>query len=1046
MQRIQRLIRILRTHQYKGVLEIQGWKAKKAKYVNPGEYDYDKENNADSTINIGDFVADSGTTVFLEKEVEIPLSWRNEKVGILFKVNGNGKQSYCESLISIQGTPVQGMDRNRDLVMITPEQLTTNKVLHVHVELFNPAGIPADHLRGFNQVAAPETDPPAGYLEQSSLVLINKEIQSLLYTLEVIYKTAALLGKNDARYHILLKTMNEVVDQLGILSKETLLDKNLLRKIEEDLSRIVNELSGYREGAIRAIGQSHIDIAWLWPLKETIRKGSRTLSSVCTLLEEYSEFEFAQSQPQLFSFLKEYQPKVYERVKQKVAEGRFEIIGGMWVEPDLNIPSGESLVRQLLYGKKFFKDEFGVEPRVEWLPDTFGYCASLPQILKKAGTDYFMTTKLNWNDTNRFPNDLFYWEGIDGTRILSYLHTVLGQNTEPKDIKSTWENYNQKNEYPERMLVYGYGDGGGGVTREMIEYVERSGNLPGLPDVKFDKVHDFFDRIKSKNPNLPTWYGDLYLELHRGTYTTHAKTKKNNRKAESLYRELEIWNSFAHMALDKAYPMEEINKGWKLIMLNQFHDIVPGTSISPVYDLSEKQYQEIHESGTKLREKAIQSIIESIHTEGPGEPIIVLNSLSWARNEMITITGGKELLTKKVIDETGHSYKTDTIVNDDESVTLNAYIASIPEMGYKTVWLEDADQQEIAFSKEFDHYWETPVYKIEFNEKGWISRLYDKEAGKEIIKAGEYGNELQLFDDLPTDWDAWDIDPHFEKQRTFSPELMIAKVIYKGNVSDKLKFMWQVNESLVTQEITFYHFSKKIDFNTTVDWKEDHKLLKVAFPVNIYSSKATYEIPFGSIERATHNNTSWEQAQYEVCGQRWADLSEGNYGVSLLNDCKYGYDIKGNKIRLSLLRAPKWPDPQADRMKHEFSYSLFPHTGDWRSGDTVKKGQELNSPIIAVETSAHSGDLPDSMSFIKTTSESVIVDSIKLAENKDGIVLRMYESKGSETSASFNFGQKIKAVNETNLLEQPIHNLSMENGKLCLKFHPYEINTIHLTK
>ncbi|MCF6409489.1 alpha-mannosidase [Pseudalkalibacillus salsuginis] len=1045
MLRIQRLIRILQAHQYKDLLEIQGWTSKKAQYVNPGEYSYHNENLEGLLINIGDLVADSGTTAFLDKEVEIPRNWQNDTIGILFKVNGNGMQSYCESLISIQGIPTQGLDRNRDLVIIPPEK-TGNKVLHIQVEVFNPVGIPKDHLRGFNLVACPETDPPPGYLEQSSLVLINKEVQSLLYTLEVCYKTATLLDRSDTRYHLLHKAMGQVVDQLGMPSKETLLDQSLLRKMEAGLSQTVNDLSGFREGTIRAIGQSHIDIAWLWPIKETIRKGSRTFSSVCTLLEEYNDFEFAQSQPQLFSFLKEYQPKVYERVKQKVADGRFEIIGGMWVEPDLNIPSGESLVRQLLYGKKFFKDEFGVEPRVEWLPDTFGYCASLPQILKKAGTDYFMTTKLNWNDTNRFPYDLFNWEGIDGTKILSYLHNILGQQTDPADIHRTWEDYNQKNEFPERMLVYGYGDGGGGVTREMIEYLERSSNLPGLPDVKFDKVHDFFDRIDSKKPQLPNWYGDLYLELHRGTYTTHAKTKKNNRKAESLYRELEIWNSLAHITLGTAYPMEEINKGWQLIMLNQFHDIVPGTSISPVYDLSEKQYNELFEIGTRLKEEAIKYITQSINTEGPGQPIILLNSLSWTRDEMITITGGKELLTKKIIDKQGNSYKTDFIVSDDESVTLNTYIDRIPEMGYKTVWLEDADQQEVALSKEFSSHWETLVYKVEFTDNGWISRLYDKEADKEIIKDGEYANELQIFDDLPTDWDAWDIDPNFEKQREINPHLMDSKVIYKGSVSDKLEFIWKVNHSLVTQEITFYHDSKKIDFKTTVDWLEKHKLLKVAFPVNIYSSKATYEIPFGSIERATHNNTSWEQAQYEVCGQRWADLSEGNYGVSLLNDCKYGYDIKGNKIRLSLLRAPKWPDTQADLMKHEFTYSLFPHEGDWRNGDTVKKGQELNSPITVAMTSAHSGELPDLMAFINTKSESVIVDSIKQAENKDGIILRMYESKGSETSAILQFGQTINAINETNLLEQPVTKLSMKDGQISRKFHPYEISTYHVMK
>ncbi|PAV31192.1 hypothetical protein CIL05_00590 [Virgibacillus profundi] len=1044
MQRIERLIRHLKENQFKDIQEIQGWQASRAQYKDPGEYQY-KQNDSPLTIRKGDWLANSGTTIFLEKEVDLPEEWIKDNIGIVFKASGKGEQSYCEALVSIQGFPIQGLDRNRDIVVLPPAHLQGEKII-VQVELFNPVGIPQDNLRGFNQVAPPETDPPPIYLEQSNLVHINREVQNLLYTLELYREVALLLDKNDTRRNLLIKAMNQVVDKLGIPSRESLMDASLLKELEEEVRKDTECLAGFKEGTIRAIGQSHIDTAWLWPIKETVRKASRTFSSVCTLLDEYKDFKYAQSQPQLFAYIKEYHPKIYARIKEKIAEGRFEIIGGMWVEPDLNIPSGESLVRQLLYGKLFYKEEFGVESSVEWLPDTFGYCASLPQILKKADTDYFMTTKLNWNDTNRFPYDLFYWEGIDGTKVLSYLHTILGQETHVTDIKNTWADFKQKNDYPERMLVYGYGDGGGGVTREMIERLDRSASLPGLPNVQFDTVHGFFERTKKANPNLPTWFGDLYLELHRGTYTSQAETKKNNRKAESLYRDLEIWNSFAYMALGKTYPSKKIKEGWKLLLLNQFHDIVPGTSISEVYELSKKQYQEVFEIGNKVKKEAINYIAKNINTKGLGKPIILFNNLNWKRNEVIRLVGGNELLEKQITDRSGNIYKTEHMMTNSGEVVLSAYIEDIPEMGYKTVWLEDgtSNMPESSKENEFNGWWETPFYQVEFNTEGWISRLYDKLEDKEIIKEGEVANKLQLFNDLPTDWDAWDIDPNFENQPAENSKLISKKITHKGSLSSTLKFIWEINQSVVSQEIVFYQHSRRIDFNTKVDWQEEHKLLKVAFPVNVHASKATYEIPFGSVERSSHNNTSWEQAQYEVCGQRWVDVSEGNYGVSLLNDSKYGFDIKGNKIRLSLLRAPKWPDENADIMIHEFTYSLFPHEGDWRKGKTVKQGHELNSPITVHKTSSHSGSLPNSMSFIETESNSTIIDSVKLSENGDGLILRLYESEGSEAPILLRFNFDVGFGEETNLLERPIEQIPIKEGIINRKVKPYEICTVHV--
>ncbi|MGN8646031.1 alpha-mannosidase [Gracilibacillus sp. HCP3S3_G5_1] len=1045
MQRIHRLIRLLRNNQYLATKDINNWEMNSFKYEGPKNYQSLERKNSSKTVNIGELLIESGVTVFLKNSIEIPNEWPSSDVGILFKAGGpGGIPSHYEALMHINGEPVQGFDRNRSFCFVA-NHAQDSHVLKIELELFNPVGIPEDSLRGFNQVASAETAPPPILLENSALVFVNRAVQSFVFTLETACDTLALLDDADARKSVLFKALEDVANEWKIPNQKDLADQKKLYEQEQSIQSLLKGMAGYREGTIWAIGQSHIDVAWLWPIKETVRKVSRTLSTACTLLDEYEEFQYAQSQPQLFEYLKHYYPQIFDRVKQKIKAGRLEIIGGMWVEPDLNIPSGESLVRQLLYGKQYFKEEFGVEPKVEWLPDTFGYCASLPQILKKADTEYFMTTKLNWNDTNRFPYDLFHWEGIDGTTILSYLHTVLGQQTKPKDIKETWDDFNQKSAHNERMLVYGFGDGGGGVTREMIETVKRSESLPGLPDVKFSKVHDFFERISQQGPVLPKWYGDLYLELHRGTYTTHAKTKKYNRQVESLFRSLEIWHSFAYLLTEKNYPAKRIKELWKLILLNQFHDIVPGTSIEPVYELSDQQYKEVLTEGQFLQMEAMKQIASKVNTQGPGEPVIVFNSLGWDRDRLIQINGGLELLSKIIVDEEGNPYPMEHVKVDDATLVLQAFIPNVPQFGFTTVWLQEAEGKCLAPSKPFNGKWETVNYRLEFNEQGFITRLYDKQSDREVIQEGAVANELQLFDDLPTDWDAWDIDPNFASQKVENVNLIEATIHHTGKLTDELHFKWKLNESTITQKIIFHHYSKLIDFDTEVDWNETNKLLKVAFPVNVYSSHATYEIPFGTINRPTHNNTTWEQAQFEVCGQRWADVSEGNFGVSLLNDSKYGYDIKGQNIRLSLLRSPKWPDQSADIHRHQFVYSLYPHQGDWRAAETVKKGHELNTRDTIMQTTISSGELRNSLSFIKIDSESAILDTVKLAENEEGIVIRLYESEGSEVSASLSLPEKA-VIQETNLLEKPINHSIVRTDYYKTKLKPYEISTYQISK
>nr|WP_313771742.1 alpha-mannosidase [Neobacillus niacini] len=1038
LERIQRFIQQLSNYQIVETIQIKDWRAQPGFYREPGKYEFDSEETF--LINEGDWLIDLGTTMFLEKDVSIPLQWRNRPFGLTFLPGLKGGRTLHEALVSINGMPYHGIDRNRSYVPF-PEYVRGKETINIKIELFNYAGQSLDELNYQNEPA--EYDPPPLTLLKGSLELPNTAVQSLLATVKAYFESAKLLPEGDMGRYKIIEALTEVEHKILFKKFEALSKESWVTEVEEDLKKTLSTLASH-QGQILMVGQSHIDLAWLWPVKEAVRKCSRTFSTMSTLLEENPNFTYAQSQPQAYEFVKKHYPDIYRRVKKHIAEGRWEVVGGMWVEPDLNMPSGESLVRQLLYGMKFYKEEFGVQPRIEWLPDTFGYCASLPQLLKGAGIDYFMTTKMNWNDTNPFPYDLFYWEGIDGTRILSYLNHGVNEYTHPKEVKDHWESFKQKNVFPKQMLLYGHGDGGGGVTQEMIDYIDRSSSLPGLPAVVNSTAHEFFDDIKEANPRLPSWVGDMYLELHRGTYTTHARNKKWNRQAEVLYRDAEIWGSFAsNFAKATGHP-SSLEEGWKLLLLNQFHDIIPGSSVPEVYVDSESDYKEIFEYGEKVRQDALHALEAEINTEGNGVPIILFNSLSWMRSESVKIVGGSELTGKCAVNKDGVELPTDLILREDGQIELSVHVPDIPEMGYKTIWLKDSGKQVVHTQQDMPHEWDTEHYVVEWNEKGEISRLYDKGAKREVLQEGAAANQFQLFHDRPLLWDAWDIDPEFENQPAESV-VLVEQGIQRGTTKDVIRFKWQLSQSTIEQDMILYHHSKRIDFQTKVDWQEQHKLLKVAFPVDVVSSKATFEIPFGSVERATHANTSWERAQFEVCGHRFADLSEANYGVSLLNDCKYGYDVKQNVMRLSLLRAPKWPDKSADIGIQEFTYSLFPHEGDWRKAEVVNQGYELNHPVNVFVASAHQGRLPNSHSFIETESKQVILDTVKQSEDGTGLVLRMYESNGGRESVHLSLTRPVTSAHEANLLEEKQACISIKGNNLSSSLKPYEVKTIIIT-
>ncbi|WP_244444702.1 alpha-mannosidase [Paenibacillus camerounensis] len=1064
LERINRFIRECAQQQWLEYQDIEDWKVFSAEYRLPGDYTELQPYHGSEAFGL--FPSVQGTTYFFRARPVIPAGWTGTDTGILFRSGGEG-------LLRVNGASRQGLDRNHTFAALNPE--ADSRTPELEIELYDPVPEPDDPL---NKQAV--IQPPVRSVT-AALVRVNLPVQSLMYTATVIRDSALLLPEQDFRRNRILEALIQAMDAFVMLGPEAAMNGIAISGIEQELIIKVRKLGGNSEGFIHMIGQSHIDIAWLWPARETVRKASRTFSTVNALMEQYPDYRYAQSQPQLFAYLKENDPQLYGKVKERIRQGRWELVGGMWVEPDLNIPSGESLMRQMLYGQSFYQEEFGLRSEIEWLPDTFGYCASLPQILQHGKIRYFMTTKLGWNDTNLFPYDLFRWVGIDGTSLLSFMNHGVNENTLPKDIHDHWQSYREKAVHGEQMLLYGHGDGGGGVTREMLEYISRSELMVGQPASGYSTAADFFAGIQPKLPELPVWQGDLYLELHRGTYTTHARNKRNNRKAEILYREAELWQSLAG---DRLHPEEReavnqaLHDGWKLLLLNQFHDIIPGSSIPEVYQTSEKEYKEIFFLGKRSLKTVTEAVVSGIPAEGEGRPYVVLNSLGWARDLVVELQHeGAEDAAFAVYDQNGERLAAQLVTTGDQNL-LRVRIPEVPAFGYATVWLR-AEEHSEAEGNEHDQRaasgslkdteesavipvvpvledrWETEYYRILFNEQGEIISLYDKESLREIVKPGESANRLHFFHDRPVLWDAWDIDSRYEAQPAGAAVLLEKGLESAGEVCDVLFFRWSIGQSEIRQQLILYHADRRIDFKTTVDWKEAHKLLKAGFPVDVVTSKATYEIPFGALERVTHRNTSWEQAQYEVCGHRYADVSEHDYGVSLLNDCKYGYDIQGSTIRLSLLRAPRWPDHSADLGTHEFTYSLYPHRGDWRSAHTLRKAAELNHPAYAVAAAgalnggageaADAGKFSAAGSFIPYDGKQVVLDTVKPAEDGSGSILRFYESAGGRETVKLSWPQPYSKLYLSNALEEETELLQSEDdGGLILEFRPFEIKTVKI--
>ena len=858
------------------------------------------------------------------------------------------------------------------------------------------------------------------------------------------------------------------------------LDAHDQSKFDASLKDAHSKLEGLmplmQKATYHLTGNSHIDAAWLWPWTETVDVVKRTFGTALQLMYEYPKYTYTQSAAAYNEWMAEKYPDMNAEIKQRIKEGRWEIVGGMWVEPDLNMPDGESLVRQLLVGKRWYKHEYGVDVHIGWNPDSFGYTWQLPQIYKKSGVDYFVTQKMAWNDTNQLPFKYFYWESPDGSRVLAYFpHDYANNNLNPVRLARDFTiAHNQAPGLPAIMDLYGIGDHGGGPTRAMLDegfHWSAPGHVTpkfqfGLAQPYFDElsghiapespVWDYRSIAKGYTPpppvpgkvSIPTWKSEMYFEYHRGVMTTQANHKKNMRDSEEQVLNAEKWASLAWLYGSK-YPGDEITEDWKKVLFNQFHDLAAGSGIGIIYKDAQKDYDVVRYSTSEISSGSLQTVDERVNTAGSGVPVVVYNPLGWERSGEVTahVLGGKGTVSSTGAQVVEASTDEKTGASD-----VGLHVLHVPALGYKVVWVgagtrgkqagaSDATANESGNAITL----ENAIVRVSVDKQtGCITSLFDKKSNFETLASGACGNQLQFFKDTPKDYDAWNIDPGtLDVPPTTIDRADSVELVKTAEPGIRVTRHWQ--NSKFIQTYTLSAEGDMVDVDNQFDWHEAHILLKAAFPLAATSGFATYEIPYGTIDRPTTRNNSWEKAQFEVPAMRWADLGDGKHGLSVINQTKYGYDAVGNLLRLTLLRSPKWPDPDADMGHHHFRYALYPHTGTWKDAMVVRHGYEYNYPLTAAVATPHSGALPAEHSFASVAPENVVLTAVKKAEDAKGLILRVYEWAGKDATVEFHVPPGAASATVTNLQETPEGSpLTVSGDVVKAPIHPYEILTVRV--
>lgn len=970
-------------------------------YLTPEPVGYgERTSGSRSDVRLGQKWGDLWDCAWFHFTGDVPQIARGQKVVLLIDVNGEA----C--IYDDNGCPVQGLtnvNSEFDYSLGKPGKRVVDVAECAEggekIDLWADAG--CNDLFGSIQ--------ESGCLKEAHIALCCEELRQLYYDFEVLLDFLKHLPENSARF----KSISHAINSASLLMNEY--NESEAKSARQVLAKELLKKGGDASLAISAVGHAHIDLAWLWPIRETKRKALRTFSTVLRMMEKYPDYVFGASQPQLFQWVKESSPALYRKVMDKVLTGRFELQGGMWVEADTNLSSGEALVRQMLYGKRFFKKEFNQDMKILWLPDVFGYSGALPQIMKKSGIDYFMTIKLSWNTHTKFPHHSFHWTGIDGSQVLAHMPPEGTYNSPaaPRSVRRIEREYADAGLSEQCLMLFGIGDGGGGPGEEHLERLRREKNLEGLLPVTQETSLHFFKKLERNSGELKTWQGELYLEKHQGTYTTQARNKRFNRKSEFALRELEFVSMLALLkgSSEFRYPVEEFSALWKEVLLYQFHDILPGSSIKRVYDETTLGYKRIHEEiGRGLQKAYTGLLVEQSKAAGTKA---VFNSLSWNRTEWIEI------------DSKWHR-------------------VNVPAMGFKVLEEQPGEVAECCLAEEA--LLENDLLRITLGRDGTIASIFDKEQNREVILTNACGNKLMVYYD---DGDAWDFSIQYRQRPAGQFRLESTLPVVNGPRAE-LKQTYSFGSSRLDQCIVLMQGSRRIDFITRVLWAESSKMLRTSFEVAVDAQEAVCDIQFGSIKRPAHRNNETDMAKEEICAHKWVDLSEPEYGVALINDCKYGYCVNRNLLDLNLLRSSSYPGIEADRGEHEFTYSLFPHPGDHRLGEVNQAAYELNVPLSVKTLEQEGKTFGDSFSLLSVDRSNIIVEAVKKAEDSDDMILRLYESHGSSCSAVMHLSGKYEAVFEADLMEEEQKSVHcfVEDGDTLVKvdFGPFEIKTLKVRR
>lgn len=961
--------------------------------------------------------------------VKVPPAPRPKAVVLTADIGEPG----IESVVFVNGQAAGGLDRWHRHIDLT-RLARGGKPLEILVESYaghRRPGVYTPFVRPGQPLLPPAT-PRRQRFTGLWLAEWNEQAYQLWIDAETVRRLILVAPPESLRQNRLQQAMKDLTCLVDLETPPEQFDPAIPagRKL---LAPVLAARNGSTAPQMFCFGHSHIDVAWLWPLAQTFRKSAHTFSSMLALMDRYEEFRFLQSQAQLYDFLRAQYPRLYARIKRAARRGQWIADGAMWVEADMNVSGGEALIRQFLYGKRFFRREFGVDCRVCWLPDVFGYSANLPQILRGCGVRYFSTQKIYWNyhGGTTFPYDTFTWEGIDGSTVLAHMHRNYNAETHPEAVAARWALCVSKDQADKFLFPFGWGDGGGGPTRDHLEYLRREADLEALPRTRQAGPEEFFAELESSGPPKERWCGEMYLEVHRGTYTSQARTKRGNRKCELALREAETWSAVA--AAQRPYPAERLEEAWKKLLLNQFHDILPGSSITRVYAEAEQLYEEVLADCDSLAAAARDALSD---TRGGWT---VWNSLSWPREAFVELPAAAG---QCALDADGNALP-GQVAGRGKGRRLLVAVPAVPAVGGKALRIGKGraggvDSPVTARSARGGIVLENEHLRVRIDSRGEIAALFDKSAGRRLVPPGAAMNRLEMYRDNPAAWDAWDIDISYKSTPVPVGPAESVRLAAAGPLEARLSVRRRLGRSTLRQEIVLRAGSRRIDFHTRVDWRETHRLLKVAFPADLTAATLRGEIQFGHVVRPTHRNTEFERQRFEWPAQKWADLSEGGYGIAVLNDCKYGYDFLDGVLRLTLLRAPVAPDPDADRGRHEFTYALLAHAGGFAEGDVVRQAYELNVP-----PTLQPGRRSDEMPFVRVDHPAIVAETVKRGEDGRGTVVRLYESLGAAAGARVGIAAPVSTAEECNMVEQPVRKLRPpKDGSVRLRFRPFEVKTI----